>query len=44
MPALMICFRRRSMNGTPELPCTLAATLRILPGLVTTLPSSSRRK
>ena len=38
MPALMTCLRRRSMNGTPELPCTLAATLRILPGLVTTLP------
>ena len=34
MPARMICFRRRSMNGTPELPCTFAAMLRILPGLV----------
>ena len=32
MPALMTCLRRKSMNGTPELPCMLAATLRILPG------------
>ncbi|MEI9922319.1 MAG: hypothetical protein WDN50_00900 [Bradyrhizobium sp.] len=38
MPAFITCLRRRSMNGTPELPCTLAAMLRTAPGLVTTLP------
>ena len=41
----------RTLDATSEVwisaiehPCVLAATLRILPGLVTTLPSSSRRR
>ena len=41
----MICLRRRSMNGTPGIALNVRRdALDLVPGLVTTLPLSSRLK